>query len=83
MQYPKKKQWALENAGAANKWVLLLDADEFPSVSLVKELVALQPSLETTTDGAYDINLLYRFGGQVPALRSRRHEALASTRRSS
>lgn len=63
-EYPKKKQWALENAGAKNKWVLLLDADEFPSVSLVKELVALQPSLESTTEGAYDINLLYRFAGK-------------------
>ena len=63
-QYPKKKQWALENAGTKNKWVLLLDADEFPSVSLVKELAALQRTLDGTTDGAYDINLLYRFAGK-------------------
>ena len=63
-QYPKKKQWALENAGAKNKWVLLLDADEFPSVSLVKELAALESTLDGTTDGAYDINLLYRFAGK-------------------
>jgi glycosyltransferase involved in cell wall biosynthesis len=63
-QYPKKKQWALENAGAVNKWVLLLDADEFPSVSLVKELAALQSTLDSTTDGGYDINLLYRFAGK-------------------
>lgn len=63
-EYPKKKQWALENAGVVNKWVLLLDADEFPSVSLVKELVDLQSTLETTDFGAYDINLLYRFAGK-------------------
>jgi glycosyltransferase involved in cell wall biosynthesis len=63
-QYPKKKQWALENAGANNKWVLLLDADEFPSVSLVNELAALQSTLYGAADGAYDINLLYRFAGK-------------------
>lgn len=63
-EYPKKKQWALENAGAKNKWVLLLDADEFPSVSLVRELAGLTAELESTPNGAYDINLLYRFGGR-------------------
>ncbi|GAB2707475.1 glycosyltransferase involved in cell wall biosynthesis [Microbacterium marinum] len=63
-QYPKKKQWALENAGTKNKWVLLLDADEFPSGSLVKELAELQPVLESAAEGAYDINLLYRFAGK-------------------
>lgn len=63
-QYPKKKQWALENAGAVNEWVLLLDADEFPSVSLVAELITLQSSLAATSNGAYDINLLYRFAGR-------------------
>lgn len=62
--YPKKKQWALENAGAKNKWVLLLDADEFPSVSLVEELAAIQLSIDDTSKGAYDINLLYRFAGR-------------------
>ena len=62
--YPKKKQWALENAGPKNKWVLLLDADEYPSSPLVRELSELAPALESTPDGAYDINLLYRFGGR-------------------
>ncbi|KXZ60589.1 Glycosyl transferase family 2 [Microbacterium laevaniformans] len=61
--YPKKKQWSLENAGAANKWVLLLDADEFPSVSLIDELRVLESALDATENGAYDINLLYRFAG--------------------
>lgn len=27
-QYPKKKQWAFENLPFANKWVMLVDADE-------------------------------------------------------
>lgn len=63
-QYPKKKQWALENAGARNEWILLLDADEFPSASLLRELAAIQPALDNTTYGAYDIDLLYRFSGR-------------------
>lgn len=61
--YPKKKQWALENAGAINKWVLLLDADEFPAPTLIVELRALERSLAQTDRGAYDINLFYRFAG--------------------
>ncbi len=63
-RYPKKKQWALENAGAVNHWVLLLDADEFPSPALVRELGELESSLDVSGHAAYDINLLYRFGGR-------------------
>jgi len=63
-RYPKKKQWALDNAGTVNKWVLLLDADEYPSESLVGELTNLQQTLEGSEFGAYDINLLYRFAGR-------------------
>jgi glycosyltransferase involved in cell wall biosynthesis len=63
-QYPKKKQWALEHAGAMNPWVLLLDADEFPSPSLIRELAALEAVIEEVPFSAYDINLLYRFGGR-------------------
>lgn len=62
--YPKKKQWSLDHAGARNNWVLLLDADEFPSKSLIRELAALGPSLITSDAAAYDINLLYRFAGK-------------------
>lgn len=63
-QYPKKKQWGLEHADAANQWVLLLDADEFPSPNLVRELAALDGRIGQSECGAYDINLLYRFGGR-------------------
>jgi glycosyltransferase involved in cell wall biosynthesis len=63
-KYPKKKQWSLEHAGVVNDWVLLLDADEFPSASLVSELRAIAPTLSSSGHGAYDINLLYRFGGR-------------------
>lgn len=62
--YPKKKQWALQNAGLSNKWVLLLDADEYPSEDLVAELARLESDLDGTEFGAFDINLLYRFGGR-------------------
>lgn len=64
-QYPKKKQWSLENAGVSNKWVLLLDADEYPDAELVDELESLQTELASTQLGAYDINLYYRFAGRV------------------
>ncbi|MCR2808899.1 glycosyltransferase family 2 protein [Microbacterium sp. zg.B185] len=63
-KYPKKKQWSLQNAGAVNEWVLLLDADEFPSLSLVRELAILDDHLAESNHGAYDINLLYRFAGR-------------------
>lgn len=64
-QYPKKKQWALENAGASNEWVLLLDADEFPSAGLLSELASMQPRLRSDPSGAFDIHLLYRFAGRL------------------
>jgi glycosyltransferase involved in cell wall biosynthesis len=63
-QYPKKKQWSLENAGARNPWVLLLDADEYPSPQLLAELHSLESTLGRAGNDAYDINLLYRFAGR-------------------
>jgi glycosyltransferase involved in cell wall biosynthesis len=62
--YPKKKQWSLEHAGARNPWVLLLDADEFPSPQLLAELTSIEPILDEAGNDAYDINLLYRFAGR-------------------
>lgn len=62
--YPKKKQWSLENAGVKNEWVLLLDADEYPSDGLLIELAELQDDLEGMDVGAFDINLRYRFAGK-------------------
>jgi len=63
-KYPKKKQWSLENAGAKHRWVLLLDADEYPTPELVAELRAMSPELESNEFGAYDIGLIYRFAGR-------------------
>lgn len=62
--YPKKKQWSLDNAGSRYGWVLLLDADEYPTEELIRELRALTPRLSETTP-AYDINLTYRFAGKL------------------
>lgn len=62
--YPKKKQWALENSGARNEWVLLLDADEYPSPGLVAEIRALSAELRARRFSAYDLLLSYRFAGK-------------------
>lgn len=64
-KYPKKKQWSLDNAGARHPWVLLLDADEYPSPALIRELSTLGSRLPTSPNGAFDIHLLYRFGGKL------------------
>lgn len=64
-EYPKKKQWALDRAGAKNAWVLLLDADEYPTPAFVEELRQLAPRLGQDGVGAYDIALLYRFAGRL------------------
>lgn len=63
-QYPKKKQWSLENTGLSHDWVLILDADESPSTELVAEIAAEVPSLVARRYGAYDICLTYRFAGK-------------------
>ncbi|MDQ1137023.1 glycosyltransferase involved in cell wall biosynthesis [Microbacterium sp. SORGH_AS 1204] len=64
-RYPKKKQWSLEHAKPRNPWVLLLDADEYPSPALVAELHRLAPKLSGLPNGAFDIQLLYRFAGKL------------------
>lgn len=61
--YPKKKQWSLDHSGARNPWVLLLDADEYPSPELLNELAGLAPTLATAAEGAFDIDLTYQFAG--------------------
>jgi glycosyltransferase involved in cell wall biosynthesis len=64
-RYPKKKQWALEHGGARHPWVLLLDADEFPSDALVDEIAAVVRDPASRDVGAYDIELSYRFCGRL------------------
>ena len=63
-KYPKKKQWALENAGARHEWTLLLDADEYPGAELIEEIRGLVPELSKKSMAAYEINLCYKFAGK-------------------
>lgn len=60
-KYPKKKQWALDNAPVANEWILLLDADEYPSDELISDLVATDWMNRGFV--AFDLTLSYRFAG--------------------
>lgn len=62
--YPKKKQWALQEATPGYEWALLLDADETPTDELLQELRRLTSSESDMAD-AYDVPLLYRFSGKI------------------
>ncbi len=37
-KFPKKRNWALQNAKILNEWVLFLDADEFVTEEFVNEV---------------------------------------------
>ena len=64
-RYPKKKQWSLENASGGHDWVLMLDADERPSPTLVRELRALLADPGALAEvGAVDIPLEYQWQGR-------------------
>lgn len=61
-QYPKKKQWALDNLPFPGRWVLLLDGDEIVSPRLAAEVRAV---VQTSRDtAAYDATLSYYFLGR-------------------
>jgi glycosyltransferase involved in cell wall biosynthesis len=62
--YPKKKQWQLDNLVTKHSWLLFLDADETPSDALLNDLRLLDLS-DQTAFGAYDIRLDYAFAGRV------------------
>jgi glycosyltransferase involved in cell wall biosynthesis len=62
-QYPKKKQWSLDHAGAVHEWVLLLDADEYPTEELVDEVRIFARDAGSHV-AACDISLRYRFAGE-------------------
>lgn len=64
-QYPKKKQWALQNHKIRNDWVLFLDADEALSPSLISEIRDLFEKSDTSSYGAFDIELDYIFMGKL------------------
>lgn len=62
-QYPKKKQWSLQHPSVRHDWVLLLDADEYPSSDLIRELRDESAS-PTHSNVAFDIQLTYKFAGR-------------------
>ncbi|BDZ62703.1 hypothetical protein Lsed01_02509 [Demequina sediminis] len=62
-EYPKKKQWSLLNGNPKHRWVLLLDADEYPTPEMLEELRELLPELKSGKYGAYEMHLRYRWEG--------------------
>lgn len=63
-RYPKKKQWSIIHGQPRNEWVLLLDADEYPSDGLIEEIRDLFAGGNPIGVGAYDLLLSYRFAGR-------------------
>lgn len=62
-QYPKKKQWTLDQFLERNHWVLFLDADERMSKTLQKELeVFLAGDTDAFAGGSIEID--YYFAGK-------------------
>lgn len=64
-QYPKKKQWALQNHEIRNDWVLFLDADEAASASLISEVTKLLANPHDIDFGAFVVELDYFFMGKL------------------
>lgn len=60
-QFPKKKNWALENVPWKNEWVLILDADERITLELAREI---QDELKQPRADGYFINRRFIFMGR-------------------
>jgi glycosyltransferase involved in cell wall biosynthesis len=60
-QYPKKKNWALENLPLRNEWVFIVDADEVVVPELASEI---SERISTTEVEGYYLNSDYFFLGQ-------------------
>ena len=63
-QYPKKKQWQLDNVATRNDWILFLDADETPDPALLASLRDLPKEPGVRDAAAFDIRLDYVFAGK-------------------
>lgn len=61
-EYPKKKQWALENLPLRNDWVLYLDGDEYSTDALDAEV---RRTVQSPQHAAYDVPLDYVFLGRT------------------
>ncbi len=63
-QYPRKKQWSLDNLLFSHDWTLYVDADERVSPELAEEIAALFAGGKPSRDG-YFIGFNYRFAGKA------------------
>lgn len=63
-QYPKKKQWQLDNIETRHDWILFVDADEVPQPALIDELASIFAERQIA-HVAFDIDLDYVFAGRV------------------
>jgi glycosyltransferase involved in cell wall biosynthesis len=64
-EYPKKKQWQLDNVSTRYSWILFMDADELPTKSLINELDRRRSELAVGRHAAYDVPLEYVFAGRT------------------
>lgn len=64
-QYPKKKQWMIESAGARNDWLLIMDADERVTPEMLAELRRRLKEMSSQEYGAYEIPIDYVFNGRL------------------
>ena len=60
-QFPKKKNWALENVRWKNEWLLILDADERVTPELAEEI---QTTVRQPAVDGYFINRRFMFMGR-------------------
>lgn len=63
-QYPRKKQWSLDNLPFSHDWVLYVDADERVSPDIAEEIAQLFKDGRPRHNG-YFIGFDYRFAGRV------------------
>ena len=79
-QYPKKKQWCLDNLAITQPWVLFLDADEYPTPGLLDELAQVcDRDHETDARSGYYIRAHVSHNGQLMH-HGRKHSKLALLR---
>lgn len=63
-QYPRKKQWSLDNLPFSHAWALYVDADERVSPALAEEIAAMFKNGGPDRNG-YFIGFDYRFAGKI------------------
>lgn len=61
--YPKKRQWCLNHLTIKHDWVLFVDADEYVTSDLIKEIAALHLA-ENTSHAGFFVRGQYLYAGQ-------------------